>query len=521
MLLQFFKITILTLLLASSYFAQQTSFVHQIRYNGKNVYIQNPFASDGLGFCVEKVLVNDQETSDQFASSAFEIDLSNLDLKLGEPVKIEVFHSLNCLPKALNYFMVMRSTFKTKEIKVEKDSLFWCTTDEQSPMIFIVEKYQWNKWLRIGEVDGVGISIENCYSFNLKKHFTNGLNEFRVKQIGYVGNHSKVSPITKIETSKNKIVISKYNTKSKVIDFSDSTFYEAFDHYGNMITKGYNKTLDLSNYKKGSYFINYGTTLREEINTKNKQYKKLPLPCIVLQGRYSGKNVYIQNPFTPDGLRFCVVKVTINETTVDVSTYASAFEIDYKSLGFKIGDSITTKIYHYKDCQLKALNPDYLITLNTISIFSVKIENKTLVWSVKDQKEKQIFSIEQYKWNRWIRIGGTASNTYTKSYQYDFSSKLHSGENKFRIKYVELNGRPKISKAITFTSELEQVQVFKPKKGAKTITFSKHTDYQLYNNSGELIKEGKSDSIDLSDLELGVYYLNYDNTTGEVIKLKP
>jgi capsular polysaccharide biosynthesis protein len=50
-------------------------------YQGKNVYVQNPFASNGVGFCVYEVRVNDQITTDEIGSSAFEVDLRNFQLK--------------------------------------------------------------------------------------------------------------------------------------------------------------------------------------------------------------------------------------------------------------------------------------------------------------------------------------------------------------------------------------------------------------------------------------------------------
>ena len=61
-------------------------------YQGKNLYVQNPFSGSGVGFCVIAVYVNGDVTTDQVNSSAFEIDFSNLSLKVGEPVTVKIQH---------------------------------------------------------------------------------------------------------------------------------------------------------------------------------------------------------------------------------------------------------------------------------------------------------------------------------------------------------------------------------------------------------------------------------------------
>jgi len=92
----------------------ETSIIHEGHYQGKNLYVQNPFSGSGVGFCVIAVYVNGDVTTDQVNSSAFEIDFSNLSLKVGEPVTVKIQHKLDCLPKVLNPEVLRpRSTFET------------------------------------------------------------------------------------------------------------------------------------------------------------------------------------------------------------------------------------------------------------------------------------------------------------------------------------------------------------------------------------------------------------------------
>ncbi|MGB0425196.1 MAG: hypothetical protein ACPGED_12770, partial [Flavobacteriales bacterium] len=57
-------------------------------YQGKDLYVKNPFSADGVGFCVFEVLVNGEVTSDEVNSSAFAIDLSVFGLKQGDAVEV-------------------------------------------------------------------------------------------------------------------------------------------------------------------------------------------------------------------------------------------------------------------------------------------------------------------------------------------------------------------------------------------------------------------------------------------------
>ncbi|MBK7298049.1 MAG: hypothetical protein IPI91_16080 [Flavobacteriales bacterium] len=55
-------------------------------FQGKNLFIQNPFSEAGVGFCVFEVTVNEQIATDEINSSAFEVDMNNFGMKLGDKV---------------------------------------------------------------------------------------------------------------------------------------------------------------------------------------------------------------------------------------------------------------------------------------------------------------------------------------------------------------------------------------------------------------------------------------------------
>ena len=79
----------------SSGFAQE-EMVLEGTYQGRNLYVQNPFASSGVGFCVVSVEVNGQTSIDEINSSAFEIDFLSYQLKKGQPVQVKIEYKSDC-----------------------------------------------------------------------------------------------------------------------------------------------------------------------------------------------------------------------------------------------------------------------------------------------------------------------------------------------------------------------------------------------------------------------------------------
>lgn len=79
-----------------------TSIIIEGHYNGNNLYVQNPSASDGIGFCVNEVLINGDRTSDEINTEHFEIDLKASGIREGSPIKVEIKHEKGCEPKILN-----------------------------------------------------------------------------------------------------------------------------------------------------------------------------------------------------------------------------------------------------------------------------------------------------------------------------------------------------------------------------------------------------------------------------------
>ena len=237
-------------------------------YQGKPLYVQNPFTSGGVGFCVNEVKVNGNITTDETNSSAFEIDLKVHKLNIGDKVEVKIFHKAGCQPKVLNPEVLKpKSSFEVTSMTADKDgTLKWTTKSESGKLTFVIEQYRWNKWVKVGEVEGVGTPGNNEYSFKIAPH--SGKNQLRLRQTDYSGQPRYSRPVDFMseipESDFGPLKTSKeINFTAKKNGSAAETMYEIYDQYGNIVKKGFGSKVEVSNLPKGGYFINFDNKMGE------------------------------------------------------------------------------------------------------------------------------------------------------------------------------------------------------------------------------------------------------------------
>jgi hypothetical protein len=237
-------------------------------YQGVNVIVQSPESEDGFGYCVSRVLVNGNISSASCQSSAFQVDLTEFDINVGDPVLIVVEHEEGCKPKLINPEVLLpKSTYILDDISCTPDGLLsWSTTGESGKLAYQVEQYKWNKWIVIGEVDGNGSSKKNTYTFIVSPH--SGENKIRISQTDMTGEKraSKEVTFTCIECPEPIIVKEDggivFQNNGKPV----KTKYEIYDAYGNIVKKGMNSAVDCGNLKKGVYHVNFDNKYEKFFN---------------------------------------------------------------------------------------------------------------------------------------------------------------------------------------------------------------------------------------------------------------
>jgi hypothetical protein len=256
----------ITLIFAGLNAQAQVVLVLEGNYQGKNLYVQNPFGNAGVGFCVTEVFVNGNLTTDEIASSAFEIDLKNFQLKLGDAVEVKIKYKGDCQgkPKVLNPEVLKpKSTYDVVKMDISGDgTIKYTTKGESGKLSFIVEQYRWTKWVKVGEVEGLGTNGPNDYNFKAALH--SGENKFRLKQLDYSGT-PRYSKEIKVTSNAPKMTWSPKKVSTDITFTGGETMYEIFDQYGNLVKKGFGATIDCKSLPKGGYFLNYDNSTDEFI----------------------------------------------------------------------------------------------------------------------------------------------------------------------------------------------------------------------------------------------------------------
>lgn len=239
---------------------------------------------------------------------------------------------------------------------------------------------------------------------------------------------------------------------------------------------------------------------------------------LVIEGKYQNKNVYVHNGFGAGGVGFCTKEIKVNGNTTTDEINSSAFEIDLKAMHLKYGDNVTIEIIHNEGCLPKVLNMEDLKPKPTFEILMMSITPTGLLkWTSKNEMGALPYTIEQFKWNKWVPIGSVDGLGTPDSHEYTFQVAMHSGENKYRVKQKGLNALTKLSKEVTVVSSINKPS-FAILKNNASIDFSAETAYEIYDAYGEVVKKGFGKEVKIDNLVKGEYYLCYDNSLTEFKK---
>jgi hypothetical protein len=227
-------------------------------YQGENLYVKNPYAETGVGFCVFEVMVNGMTTTDEINSNAFEVDVTVYRFRIGDPLQVTIRYKDGCQPSVVNPEVVApKASFNTIDISLNENILEWETNHEAGSLPFVVEQFRWNKWIKVGAVDGVGTPGKHQYQMPVRLHA--GENRFRVSQTDGQNNRKRSRDLTIVSEKSGAELLS-----DKVEDelvFSVPTLYEIYDSYGRIVFKGFGDTINVNGLPGGEYFLNFGNEM--------------------------------------------------------------------------------------------------------------------------------------------------------------------------------------------------------------------------------------------------------------------
>ncbi|MEL7003606.1 MAG: hypothetical protein AAFN93_12855 [Bacteroidota bacterium] len=106
---------------------------------------------------------------------------------------------------------------------------------------------------------------------------------------------------------------------------------------------------------------------------------------LVLSGTYSGKDLYVRNPFNRTSNSFCTQEVYVNDRKVYDNPRVSAFKIDLSYL--RKNDLVVIRITYHEGCEPKVVNPQVLQTPETFQFLSTVVDNNAISWTTLGETE--------------------------------------------------------------------------------------------------------------------------------------
>lgn len=256
------------------------------------------------------------------------------------------------------------------------------------------------------------------------------------------------------------------------------------------------------------FFLTFLSVMCHNFVEASSNYKS-----ISINGNYYGKNLIVINPIVND--EFAVESVIVNGITTSDEIKSSAFEIDFSLLKLNIGDTVSVNIKYKSELETPIIFNPEVIENNTSFVFSsVEIDKKAeyLFWSINAVESIEKFEVEQFRWEKWVHVAYVSPNDSVLKNVFQCKINSHNGKNAWRVKSISSNGNLSFSKPVKYSNRIPEVSMDNAKVSDK-ISFSASTMYQIYSDKGEKLLSGSASVIDVSTLQPGNYWINYDNKT--------
>lgn len=259
---------------------------------------------------------------------------------------------------------------------------------------------------------------------------------------------------------------------------------------------------------------------------------------IIIEGIYQGKNLFVQNPLSPDNHSYCANEVYINDQKVISNIKLSAFEIDLSFL--EVNDPVTVRITHKDGCAPKIINAHVIRPSSTFHIASVEVTATHIQWTTQDETDRYVFYIENMRNGNWIVLRKIQAKGETAS-SYSLMLQHPLGVTKYRVKAQHMDNHHMFySKTIiydpahqTATPDLKAsttdspdtgalhtpaATLFSPAQPTDQLTLHSKSSYEILDSRKKVLLKGKGEVIDIKKLKAGTYYLKVAERTEKFVK---
>lgn len=222
-------------------------------YQGKSVFVQNPFNHSKNTFCTKEVFVNDRKLFDAPQISAFKIDLTHL--QLNDLVVIRITFDDGCTPRVVNPQVIQSpSQFKFVSSQSDNQSISWTTAGETPSGQFVIERYEAKRkqWEVIRSLLAKGGADNNQYA--VPADHQKGENRYRLR---YEDSEGGVIYSLELDYTSTQNPITFYPLVATTkLTLSDTASYTITDYYGKLVKQGEGKEITISELSPGEYYLN-------------------------------------------------------------------------------------------------------------------------------------------------------------------------------------------------------------------------------------------------------------------------
>lgn len=249
---------------------------------------------------------------------------------------------------------------------------------------------------------------------------------------------------------------------------------------------------------------------------------------------YTGEALTFGNPPRSDGQGGCITKVTVNGLPMESragSPRGYDFQLRPDTARFHKGDTLHIRITYAAGCKpplpeeynfsafyyFEHTKPTFRMAAHWFSTDSTT-QTTTLHWQTTNEKDKLNYSVEQFRWNNWVKIGEVEGQGIPSVCDYQFVvPDLVSGYNQFRVVQTGSDHSQNASSILYCVQQGTKVS-FWPASTSDVVHFTRPTTYYVYDQNGKPVLNGLSNAINVTLLPKGTYSLYFDNQTGNFVR---
>lgn len=236
-------------------------------YQGKTLFIQNPFNSKTRSYCIDKIYINKNLLDINYKMSAIKLDFEDVDLFTPITLRIQHRDSI-CSPTIINPEAILFHTiFRFTEISLTDSAFTWVTKGERGSGSFEVERLDDFRWSTVESVEARGVYEGATYS--LFPYLKDGANQFRIKYNFPRGSRSGYLYSWEVDYDyyPEAVEFKPKSAKTRLY-LSRSASYKIYDAGSKMVLEGAGSEIDVTVLRKGQYVIYFdekfpGTFMKE------------------------------------------------------------------------------------------------------------------------------------------------------------------------------------------------------------------------------------------------------------------